>query len=182
MREGAEYPPDISQEREMLRMAYEIADDLYGLPRQDVEDVAMQIVERVLRRGGVPHPTNPDIAYNPKGYMQVTARNLQIDRGRTAQRKPETLVDTTNFEEQIFFPPNRNDPQTICEETTLDPALVSSLNELSPSFRPMLLLKADGYSQEEIAEKMEGIPVGTVKSGLYRAAKAMAAKLRSPET
>jgi RNA polymerase sigma-70 factor (ECF subfamily) len=71
------------------------------------------------------------------------------------------------------------DPFTSVE---LRPTIEAALGELSPEFRAVVVMAdVQGFSLPEVAEVLE-VPVGTVKSRLFRARRQLAAKLGNLST
>ena len=88
----------------------------------------------------------------------------------TPERDGPDLLDCLAGSEQ-------ESPAAVLEGSDLGAALVEALGELRPEYRSAIELRfIEGLAYEEIAEIME-LPLGTVKTHLHRARKALAAAL-----
>lgn len=101
--------------------------------------------------------------------------NTCYDLLRREKRRPaEALPDYLDPAD-----PSSEDPFTSVE---LRPSIEAALSELSPDFRAVVVLAdVQGVSLPEVAETLE-LPVGTVKSRLFRARRQLVARLGNLST
>ncbi|MBI1966982.1 MAG: sigma-70 family RNA polymerase sigma factor [Gemmatimonadetes bacterium] len=114
---------------------------------------------------------------NAKGWLLTILRNSFINEYRRRARHPETVdVDTIEpfavlSEEQEADPHGRFFDQIVDEEVQ------RAIDGLPEAFREALVLSdVEGLSYQDIAGILE-VPVGTVKSRLFRARQMLKAKL-----
>lgn len=97
-------------------------------------------------------------------------------RHRSRQRPVESLDDGT-FEAELT-PSDHATPESVLASRQLAGELDRAVAELADDQRQALLLReVDGLSYEDIADMM-GCPPGTVRSRIFRAREAVAARLR----
>ncbi len=113
-------------------------------------------------------------------WLFKIAHNASIDVLRK-KRLPTVALETE--EERILDPlavvPDRRteSPASRVERGELARAIEIALGRLRPAYREMMILRfQEGMAYEEIAE-VTGLPLGTVKTHLHRARKAMAREL-----
>ncbi len=149
-------------------LAYRVAQ---GVLRNaaDSEDVAQEALLRAYQK----FDRLRDVTRFRAWLVRITFR-LALDRWRAAKRR-------TQRETEWALPDLRPSPPTteeIAALNTFQGRLEKALEELPEKFRLVLLLAAiEGYTLEEVAG-MLSIPMGTVKSRLFLARKALAEKLR----
>lgn len=149
-------------------LAYRVAQ---GVLRNaaDAEDVAQEALLRAYQK----FDRLRDVTRFRAWLVRITFR-LALDRWRSAKRRAQR-------ETEWALPDLRPSPPTTEEIAALNAfqaRLETALEELPEKFRLVLLLAAiEGYTLEEVAG-MLSIPMGTVKSRLFLARKALAEKLR----
>ena len=137
--------------------------------RQDAEDVAQEAFAKAFRRfASLRDPARF------RGWIVRTTWRLAIDRWRAERRRTarEERADVVRAAESAdeLFDANRRAAR-----------LWSAIDTLPDKLRMALVLSAiEGHDVQEVAALL-GIPVGTVKSRLFLARKALAEKLRCPE-
>lgn len=114
---------------------------------------------------------------NAKGWLLTILRNSFINEYRRRSRHPAT-VDVDAIEPfAVFDGVQEEDPQGAFFKRIVDDEVLRAIDALPESFRETLVLSdVDGLSYQEIAGVL-GIPVGTVKSRLFRARQALQTKL-----
>src|SRR5713101_3111169 len=114
---------------------------------------------------------------NAKGWLLTILRNSFINEYRRKTRHPET-VDVDAVEPfAVFGEVQEDDPQGAFFDQIVDDEVLKAIDELPVAFRETLVLSdVEGMSYQEIG-KILGVPVGTVKSRLFRARQALQAKL-----
>jgi RNA polymerase sigma-70 factor (ECF subfamily) len=144
----------------------------------DARDLAQEALIRVWRAR---HTVDPTAAL--EGWLYRIVTNLFIDALR---RRPRVRVDSLDapvatpgggqVAREVADP--RADPEAAVLEAHLDADVQAALLALSVDLRAVVVLcDIEGYSYEEIAGMLQ-IPVGTVKSRLHRARRALADRLR----
>ena len=111
---------------------------------------------------------------NAKGWLLTILRHAFINEYR---RHPET-VDLDAIEPfSVFEELQDDDPQGTFFDRIVDDEVLRAIDELPEQFRETVVLSdVEGLSYEEIARVLE-VPVGTVKSRLFRARRMLQGKL-----
>jgi len=114
---------------------------------------------------------------NAKGWLLTILRHAFINEYRRRTRHPET-VDLDAIEPfSVFEELQDDDPQGTFFDRIVDDEVLRAIDQLPEAFRETLVLSdVEGMSYQEIAGILE-IPVGTVKSRLFRARHLLQAKL-----
>jgi len=114
---------------------------------------------------------------NAKGWLLTILRNSFINEYRRRTRHPET-VDVDTIEPFAVFPEIQDeDPQGAFFDRIVDDEVLRAIDGLPEAFRETVVLSdVEGMSYQEIA-KIQDVPVGTVKSRLFRARRMLQAKL-----
>lgn len=130
---------------------------------------------------------------NLRGFRQASglytwlfriATNLTISRRRRSGRVKFHSLDAAGPGEEFARPqdalPDRreNDPREMAARDDAGRQVLKALEELDEEFRVAVVLRdVEGMNYDQIAQVLE-IPVGTVKSRLYRARSVLRRKLR----
>jgi RNA polymerase sigma-70 factor (ECF subfamily) len=114
---------------------------------------------------------------NAKAWLVTILRNAFINEYRRRSRRPET-VDVDTLEPYAVFPEVQDeDPQGSFFDRIVDDEVLKAIDELPEAFREAVVLSdVEGMSYQEIARILQ-VPVGTVKSRLFRGRQALQAKL-----
>src|SRR3989475_2023941 len=106
---------------------------------------------------------------NAKGWLLTILRNAFINEYRRRTRHPET-VDLDAIEPySVFGDVQDDDPQGAFFDRIVDDEVLRAIDQLPEQFRETVVLSdVEGLSYEEIARVLD-VPVGTVKSRLFRA-------------
>ncbi len=157
-------------EEEALELAdqvYQVARRLVG-SREEAEDLMQETYARAFRSWRSYQPGT-----NLRAWLLRILTNLNIDRARARQRRPQTEP----LEEGDYFLYNRladssSDSQPEEEERVLarlsQDNVVTALAELPHDFRDVVVLvDIGGFAYAEAAQILD-IPVGTVMSRLHR--------------
>jgi len=114
---------------------------------------------------------------NAKGWLLTILRNSFINEYRRRTRHPETVDVDTIEPFAVFGDVQEDDPQGAFFDQIVDDEVLKAIDELPVAFRETLVLSdVEGMSYQEIG-KILGVPVGTVKSRLFRARQALQGKL-----
>lgn len=112
-----------------------------------------------------------DPKYRFSTWLFRIAHNLGIDHLRRRRLQTVSLFrrDGDGDEIEIAVADEHKDPLGHVENRALAEAIRSSIRELRPEYRELVLLRHfAGLSYQEIAE-MKEMPLGTVKNKLFRA-------------
>src|SRR5881392_2529247 len=114
---------------------------------------------------------------NAKGWLLTILRHAFINEYRRRTRHPET-VDIDAIEPfSVFKELQDEDPQGTFFDRIVDDEVLRAIDLLPEQFRETVVLSdVEGMSYEEIARILE-VPVGTVKSRLFRARRLLQQKL-----
>lgn len=106
---------------------------------------------------------------NAKGWLLTIMRHAFINEYRRRRRRPET-VDVDAIEPfAVFEHVQQEDAPGAFFDRIVDDEVLRAIDELPDAFRETLVLSdVEGLSYQEIARMLD-IPVGTVKSRLFRA-------------
>jgi RNA polymerase sigma-70 factor (ECF subfamily) len=150
--------------------ALALADQVYRVARgvsrtkEEAEDLMQETYARAFRSWQSFTPGT-----NLRAWLLRILTNLNIDRGRRAQRTP----DSQPLEEGDYFlynrldPTNESDEERILERLSQD-HVAEALAAVPHDFRDVLVLVDIGeFSYAEAAQILD-IPIGTVMSRLHR--------------
>ena len=150
--------------------ALDLADQVYRVARrlvstrEEAEDLMQETYARAFRSWRSFQPGT-----NMRAWLLRILTNLNIDRGRRAQRAP----DTQPLEEGDYFLYNRLEEDGGSAEGRVDERLsqddaVAALSAVPHDFRDVIVLVDIGdFSYADAAQILE-IPIGTVMSRLHR--------------
>ena len=114
---------------------------------------------------------------NAKGWLLTILRNAFINEYRRKTRHPETVDVDTVEPFAVFEDIQEDDPQGAFFDRIVDDEVLRAIDGLPETFRETVVLSdVEGMSYQEIA-KILGVPVGTVKSRLFRARQMLQRKL-----
>jgi len=114
---------------------------------------------------------------NAKGWLLTILRHAFINEYRRRTRHPETVDLNTIEPYSVFEELQDEDPQGTFFDRIVDDEVLRAIDELPEQFRETVVLSdVEGLSYEEIARLLE-VPVGTVKSRLFRARRLLQQKL-----
>jgi len=154
-----------------LDVLYRVALRLTGNP-SDADDLVQETVLKAYRAWD-----QYEKGTNAKAWLLTILRHAFINEYRRKTRHPET-VDLDTIEPFAVFPEVQDeDPQGAFFDRIVDDEVLRAIDQLPEAFRETLVLSdVEGMSYQEIAGILE-IPVGTVKSRLFRARHLLQAKL-----
>jgi RNA polymerase sigma-70 factor (ECF subfamily) len=160
--------------------ALELAEQVYRVARrlvrskEEAEDLMQEAYARAFRSWRSYTPGT-----NLRAWLLRILTNLNIDRGRRAQRTP----DTQPIEEGDYFLYNKladssedTDEERVIERLSQDD-IVGALAEVPHDFRDVVVLVDIGdFSYQEAAQILD-IPIGTVMSRLHRGRRILKAEM-----
>src|SRR3979411_344967 len=161
--------PDLKREsfeREALvhlDVLYRVALRLSGNPA-DADDLVQETMLKAYRSWD-----QYQKGTNAKGWLITILRNSFINEYRRRTRHPETVDVDTIEPFAVFSDIQDDDPQGAFFDRIVDDEVLRAIDQLPEAFRETVVLSdVEGMSYQEIAGILE-IPVGTVKSRLFRA-------------
>lgn len=105
---------------------------------------------------------------NARAWLSTILRNTFINDFRRRTRRPEPVAFEDVAERAVFVEVAEEDPEGGFFDRLVDDEVIAAIDELPDEFRVAVVLSdLEGLGYEEISRAM-GIPVGTVKSRLYR--------------
>lgn len=114
---------------------------------------------------------------NCRAWLMTILRNTFINEFRSEQRRPSAVEFEEVADRSVFAEVGDDDPVGGFFERIIDREVIAAIDDLPEEFRvPVVLSDLEGLSYQEISEIL-GIPVGTVKSRLFRARKRLQARL-----
>lgn len=116
---------------------------------------------------------------NCRAWLMTILRNTFINQFRRERGRPASVDYDDVAERSVFESVREEDPEARFFERLIDDEVVAAIDELPEEFRVALVLSdLQGLGYQEIAEIMQ-IPVGTVKSRLFRARRRLQEKLHA---
>ncbi len=119
---------------------------------------------------------------NARAWLYRIMKNSYINNYRKKTREPDNLeFDETEFSYLNTMHPSLDttDVRELLYRNLLDDDISGALADLPENFRTAIVLRdIEGLTYEELAEFFD-IPIGTVRSRLHRARKALGEKLLS---
>ncbi|MGB2953886.1 MAG: sigma-70 family RNA polymerase sigma factor [Gaiellaceae bacterium] len=162
--------------------ALELSDQVYRVARrlvssrEEAEDLMQETYARAFRSWRSYQPGT-----NLRAWLLRILTNLNIDRGRRAQRAP----DTQPLEEGDYFLYNRleesardssADEERVVERLSQDD-IVEALSAVPHDFRDVVVLVDLGDFSYQDAANILDIPIGTVMSRLHRGRRILKTRL-----
>ena len=163
--------------------ALALADQVYRVARrfvstrEEAEDLVQDTYARAFRSWQSYTPGT-----NLRAWLLRILTNLNVDRGRRLQRRP----DETPLEENDYYLANRMaesqgeqvlDQDRVVERLSQD-SIVSALSSLPDDFRDVVVLVDIGDFSYADAAQILDIPLGTVMSRLHRGRRLLKAESR----
>ncbi len=114
---------------------------------------------------------------NCRAWLMTILRNTFINEFRSQRRRPVAIEYDEVADRSVFADLTDADPEGGFFERLIDQEVVAAIDALPEEFRvPVVLSDLEGLSYQEISEVM-AIPLGTVKSRLFRARRRLQVKL-----
>lgn len=114
---------------------------------------------------------------NCRAWLMAILRNAMISRFRAESRRTSPLEYEEIGDRIVLERTREADPETRFFRRIVDGEVLRAIDGLPPSYRETLVLSdLEGLSYPEIVEVLD-VPVGTVKSRLFRARKALRREL-----
>lgn len=122
-----------------------------------------------------------DVQRRFSAWLLTIAHHVAIDELRKAVVNTRSLDEMVNEDDRSFEIPDTrgSTPAVLAERAALASALQTAIGRLRPEYREIVTLRYEqDLDYQEIGE-ITGLPLGTVKSTLFRARKELAAHLES---
>ena len=150
--------------------ALALADQVYRVARgvsrskEEAEDLMQETYARAFRSWQSFTPGT-----NLRAWLLRILTNLNIDRGRRAQRTPDSqpLDEGDYFLYNRLDPTNENEEERVLERLSQD-NIAEALAAVPHDFRDVLVLVDIGEFSYADAAQILDIPIGTVMSRLHR--------------
>jgi RNA polymerase sigma-70 factor, ECF subfamily len=114
---------------------------------------------------------------NAKGWLLTILRNTFINDYRRRKHEPIAMDLEAAEPHALYRSMQESDPEGTFFSQIVDTKVTEAIDALPPDFREVLALSdIEGMSYGEIADTLK-IPVGTVKSRLFRARRQLQAEL-----
>src|SRR6266536_1360539 len=154
-----------------LDALYRVARRLTGNPA-DADDLVQETILKAYRAWD-----QYEQGTNAKGWLLTILRHAFINEYRRRTRHPETVNLDAIEPFSVFEELQDDDPQGTFFDRIVDDEVLRAIDLLPEQFRETVVLSdVEGMSYEEIARILE-VPVGTVKSRLFRARRLLQQKL-----
>ncbi len=145
-----------------LDTLYNVALRLAG-SAADAEDLVQETVLKAYRSWDKYQPGT-----NCRAWLVTILRNTFINQFRKQSKKPATVHFESVEDVSVFESIRELDPAGEFFHEIVDDEVTRAIQELPEDFRvPVVLSDVEGLSYGEIAEILD-VPVGTVKSRLFR--------------
>ena len=162
--------------------ALELADQVYQVARgvsrsrEEAEDLMQETYARAFRSW-----RTFQSGTNLRAWLLRILTNLNIDRGRRAQRTPQTEPledrDYALYNKLERASPDDNPDENRIVEQLSQQSAVEALAEVPHDFRDVVVLvDIGGFSYQDAAQILD-IPVGTVMSRLHRGRRVLKTRL-----
>lgn len=155
-----------------LDALYGLALRLTGGDTARSEDLVQDAVLKAYRAWG-----DFRLGTNCRAWLMTILRNTFINEFRSEQRRPTAVEFDEVGDRSVFAEVSGDDPVGGFFERIIDAEVIAAIDDLPEEFRVAVVLSdLEGLSYQEVSEIMD-IPVGTVKSRLFRARKRLQAQL-----
>jgi RNA polymerase sigma-70 factor (ECF subfamily) len=136
--------------------------------RATAEDLFQETWIRVLEKG-----QQYDGKSRFAAWLMTIAHNVAIDHLR--KKTPASLDEMRDTEDAAPFEPMANDPSPFEQAAASEDRarIQAALEQVSPIFREVLVLRFQEQLKLEEIAKLVGIPLATVKTRLYRGVMAL---------
>ena len=148
-----------------LDAVYRFALRLTGSPA-DAEDLVQETFLRAYKSWD--HYTPGTAA---KSWLFTICRNAFLRQRQQDNRRTQVMQEAAPSETPLFMPAYQEDPEGAFFTGLVDETILAQIDKIPADFREVVLLSdLEGLSYAEIANVLD-IPLGTVKSRLFRGRK-----------
>jgi RNA polymerase sigma-70 factor (ECF subfamily) len=133
-------------------------------------DAAEELLQEVFLRAWQHARTFDDTRGTVRSWLYGMAHNLALNELRRRRRRPQLQQPSASaqHEDHAGTVEAGQDPAVAAWYAVRDAELAYALDQLPPDQHAVLLLYAEGFSQSEIAARLDQ-PLGTIKSRMRRA-------------
>ena len=157
---SADYETEVLPHLDVL---YRVARRMTG-ESADAEDLVQETLLKALRGWGGFRPGS-----NARAWLLTILRNAFINGYRRRRREPVTMDIDAADRHSIIHDVAESDPEGEFFTRLVDETVLKAIDALPEEFREALVLSdLEGLAYAEVAEVLS-VPVGTVKSRLFRA-------------
>jgi len=162
----------IKYQRKILRLLSRMLRD-----QSDIEDVMQEAFIKAYR--ALPQFRGESAFYTWLYRIAInTARNWMSSQSRRPSSPNHNQSEDGETFDEIDNLTDNNTPESILASQEIATTVNETIQELPEELRTAIVLREiEGLSYEEISQAM-GCPIGTVRSRIFRAREAIAAKLR----
>ena len=162
----------LKYQRKILRLLSRMLRD-----QSDIEDVMQEAFIKAYR--ALPQFRGESAFYTWLYRIAInTARNWMSSQGRRPSSPNGNQTEEGETFSEIDNLTDNNTPESMLASREIAESVNATIQDLPAELRTAIVLREiDGLSYEEIAETMS-CPIGTVRSRIFRAREAIAAKLR----
>jgi RNA polymerase sigma-70 factor (ECF subfamily) len=154
-----------------LDALYRVALRLTGNPA-DADDLVQETMLKAYRGWN-----QFESGTNAKGWLLTILRHAFINEYRRRTRRPQTVDIDAVEPYAVFDHVQQEDPQGAFFDRIVDDEVLRAIDELPEVFKETVVLSdVEGLSYQDIARVLD-LPVGTVKSRLFRGRRLLQAKL-----
>ncbi|MGH7501839.1 MAG: sigma-70 family RNA polymerase sigma factor [Longimicrobiales bacterium] len=162
-----------------LEAVYRFGLRLTGGNESEAEDLTQETFLRAYRHWATYTPGT-----NVRSWLFTICRNVFLRSRERQDRRAETLESEIDVAVEslaassVFDELRSNDPERIFFDSFLDAGIDRAIADLPDAFREAVILSdLEGLNYQEIAEVLD-VPIGTVKSRLFRGRRLLAEALR----
>ncbi len=168
------------RDEEFARLALPFMDDVYrfalSLTRDpsDADDVVQETYLRAYRSWHTFLPGS-----DPRRWLFAICRNVFLRSRERTRREVDVGEGDQEIQEAVALHAGANEDGSdrLVAQLDLGPAISTALGEIDEPYRSVVLLvDVEGMSYEEASEVL-GVPIGTVRSRLFRARRQLQEKL-----
>lgn len=171
--------PPSEKEREFHEEALPHLDALYGLglrltggDEARAQDLVQETVVRAYRSW-----ETYETGTNCRAWLMTILRNTFVNEFHREKRRPSKVAFEEVEERPIFAELKEEDPEGQYFREVIDDEVVQAVEDLPDEFRVVVVLSdLQGMQYQEIADLLD-LPLGTVKSRLYRGRRRLQRKL-----
>lgn len=117
-----------------------------------------------------------DSSKNIKNWLYRVATNTVYDFLRKKQRSKEILLSDDITDSETF---NEDSSYFTIEDSFIKTDIDDALSKISPIYKNILIMYyKEGFSYKEISDILD-MPIGTVKTNIYRAKMSLSEKLKN---
>ena len=132
----------------------------------DAEDLVQETFLRAYRSWD--HYT---LGTRAKSWLFTICRNAFLRQRQQENRRSEVVQQASTPEAPLFMPAYHDDPEGTFFTGLVDQTILDHIDKIPPEFREVVLLSdLEGLSYAEAAAVLD-VPLGTVKSRLFRGRK-----------